>query len=337
MSTKRVLQVTHHYRSRLKQHEAAAHHALTQAHTQMVTAIQPHLNALYRQIDDKQKEGEAVTIAWLYVGHRLTTIKKIIAQHGEQYGQLTKAIAGQAQHQMVTLGAQAAQDQFQASVTADNKHPFKDASPHTIAQLTDVTQADSPRAQSFHGYGQEAAQKVASVIIGGVSIGHTVKQIASGVLDGLKIMLYRALTSVSSAIQDAFRGATQVTYQANSDVVVGWVWICSFSNSCAACISLHGSEHTLDEELDDHLNGSCSQAPIMSSGAIGMDGEGLDVPSGSEWFDNQDEALQLDTLGPGKYAAWKNGDFTLDDTVGVDDDPIYGRSVYEKPLKVLIK
>ena len=52
-----------------------------------------------------------------------------------------------------------------------------------------------------------------------------------------------------------------------------------------------------------------------------------DMQTGSEWFDNQDEATQRQILGNAKYDAWNNGDFTLDDIVGTNDDPDWGKSI----------
>jgi hypothetical protein len=60
-----------------------------------------------------------------------------------------------------------------------------------------------------------------------------------------------------------------------------------------------------------------------------------DMQSGLDWFNAQDESTQRDMLGPGKYDAWSNGDFTLQDIVGVRNDPIWGNSIYVKSLAEL--
>ncbi len=109
---------------------------------------------------------------------------------------------------------------------------------------------------------------------------------------------------------------------------------------------MHGTEHSLDETLDEHPNGRCSMIPKTKSwadilGPLGIDTSDIpdtspDIQSGSDWFDGQSEATQRAILGP-KYEAWSNGDFTLDDVVGHASDPVWGSSIYEKPLKELVK
>jgi hypothetical protein len=332
-----VLSVTKHYRAMVIAHEQAAHRVLIQAHAQMLTALQPSLDNLYRQINETPPDIP-IPLHWLYSHNRLNSVKQDVENAVNSYGQLAQVIAGQAQQQAIKLGGQTAQAQLQASVTPESNMLFDSAHPQQLAQLADATQGNSPRARTFDNYGGEAAHGVAQAIITGVSTGQSVKEIAKGVLNKLKTSLHRAVTAVGAAIMSAFRGAVQGTYQANSDVCIGWIWICEFVNSCAACIAMHGSEHGLDEELDDHVRGHCSQMPIMASGARGYDGEGADIQSGSDWFDNQDEATQMDILGSQTaYDLYNSGDITLDDFVSVNNDPVWGRSIQVTPLKELVK
>ena len=109
---------------------------------------------------------------------------------------------------------------------------------------------------------------------------------------------------------------------------------------------MHGTHHDLSETLDEHANGACSMAPDTKSwadilGPLGIDTSGIedtgsDIQSGVSWFDEQDEATQRAILGPGKFAAWKDGQFSLADVVGYDEDEDWGTSIKEKSLKALV-
>jgi hypothetical protein len=332
-----VLSETKKYRAMVIAHEQAAHRVLIQAHAQMLTALQPLLNALYRQMEEKQQADGAIPLVWLYEGHKLNAIKQTIENTVNGYGQLAQVIAGQAQQNAIKLGGQAAQAQLQASVTPDSNMIFDSAHPQQLAQLADATQANSPRARTFDNYGQEAAHGVAQAIITGVSTGQSVKEIARGVLNKLKTSLHRAVTAVGSAIISAFRGAVQATYRENIDVIVGWVWVTQPTGACMACIAMSGTLHDVAEELDDHVNGRCVPVPLLASDARGSNGQGLDVPSGQDLLDNMDEADMIDAMGVQAYALYQSGDITLDDFVSVNNDPVWGKSIQVTPLKELVK
>lgn len=59
------------------------------------------------------------------------------------------------------------------------------------------------------------------------------------------------------------------------------------------------------------------------------------MTTGSETFSQLANTEQLKVLGPAKYAAWKEGKFTLTDLVGRKYDPQWGWTGYEKSLTEL--
>lgn len=64
---------------------------------------------------------------------------------------------------------------------------------------------------------------------------------------------------------------------------------------------------------------------------------GIPVPQEQQYLWAYYTIKQLVKQLYSKYDAWSNGDFTLEDIVGYSDDPTWGRSIYEKPLKALVK
>lgn len=116
-------------------------------------------------------------------------------------------------------------------------------------------------------------------------------------------------------------------------------------HNCIACIEMSGTVHSVDESMDSHVNCRCTQAPLTKSwadilGPLGTDTSDIpdttvNIPSGDDWFNSQDEATQRDILGTAKYNAWQQGDLSLSDLVGHSDDPEWGGSIYEKSLKEL--
>ncbi len=336
-----------HYRAQLKAREATASQALEAAYANTLQVVQGRLDLLYQAIDIQMQSGGNVPIEWLYEQHRMETLEIFIQDQVDQFGALAQMQTGQLQYQGVQLGQQAGQWLLQATVPAGINFSFGFPSPAAIANLVGATQAGSPLADLFSGFGAEAAQGVKDALITGLTLGYNPRDIAPQVQQALGISRNRALTISRTEMLRSYRGANLETFKANDDVVDGWIWNCALDRtSCAACIAMHGTEHSLDETLDEHPNGRCSMIPKTKSWAdilspLGIDTSNIpdtspDIQSGSEWFDGQSEATQRAILGS-KYEAWSNGDFTLDDVVGHASDPVWGDSIYERPLKDLVK
>jgi SPP1 gp7 family putative phage head morphogenesis protein len=199
-------------------------------------------------------------------------------------------------------------------------------------------------AQLFAGFGAEAAQKAIDALNRAIANGDNPNTIIQAIEQALQIARYRALTIARTEMLNAYRDAQLTNYQANSDVVRGWVWVADESDrTCMACLMESGSEHTLDEEMDTHPNCRCAMAPLTNSwadilGPLGIDTSGIeetsiDIPPGEDWFNSQDAATQKAMMGPGAYEAWQQGDFALSDIVGYRADG----AIYVKPLKELVK
>jgi len=310
--------------------------------------IEPQLDLLYRAMTLYMQDGQPIPLEWLYEQHRLEVITSWIEGQINQFAALAQMQTGQLQSMGTSLGQQAGMALLNSTIPAGVSWSFGLPSPQAIQGMVGATQAGSPLADLFNGFGAEAAQGAKTALISGVTLGYNPRQIAPSIQDALNISRYRALTIARTEMVRTYRGAAHETYRANDDVVEGWIWVCALlRSSCAACVAMNGTEHSLDEELNDHPNGACTPVPKTKSwsdilGPLGIDTSDIpdtsvQIESGSDWFDNQSADTQRAILGPAKYDAFQNGDFTLDDIVGTNDDPDWGKSIYERSLKDLIK
>lgn len=116
----------------------------------------------------------------------------------------------------------------------------------------------------------------------------------------------------------AYREVSSETYRA-SKVVDGWTWHADLSGrTCPACLAMHGTRHSADEDMASHPNCRCTQLPQTKSWAD----LGFDVPdgrqaiqTGAERLAQMSEADQLAILGRRRLDAYNAGEITLDDLV----------------------
>lgn len=140
--------------------------------------------------------------------------------------------------------------------------------------------------------------------------------------------------------------ATRQSYQANSDIVKGWIWHSALDErTCAACWAMHGTEHRLDERLDDHPNGRCAMVPQTATWAeigekYGVDLSGVPetgprIEPGVSIFDKLTPRQKILIVGQAKYEAMRQGKITLTDLVGRRRSNVWGTHRYEKSLAEL--
>jgi SPP1 gp7 family putative phage head morphogenesis protein len=343
-----VLQHTiNDYRNRLDKAESAAMTALQDAHQATLATIQPTLDRLYQQIQDKLDAGDDIPLSWLYEQNRLQTIEALVTGQIDQYGALSRTVTGRLQNTGVQLGQGSAQDMMQSLIPASVQWSFGVPNTSALVDLIGATQPGSPLYTLFNSFGTDAATDASQALITGIATGMNPNAIAPMVRDALNVPLYRAKTIARTEMLRSYRSAQVQNYRANSDVVDQWRWTCALgANTCEACLYYDGQLFPLDQDMDfQHINCRCSAIPVTKSwanilGPLGIDTSNIeDVSfsrqSGMDWFNDQAESVQQQILGP-RYDGWANGDFTFKDMVGMRSSTEWGDSMYVKSLKELV-
>jgi hypothetical protein len=201
-----------------------------------------------------------------------------------------------------------------------------------VEQLLGFLRPDGPLYAQLRLLAPYTASLVSDAIVSGVVLGYNPRKIAGIVQDAFGHGLTDALRTVRTVQLYSYREATRASYVANQDVVQGWVWHAHLGpRTCASCFAQHGTFHTLDETLNDHHSGRCAMLPAVRERELP-----LQPGDGEKWFREQPEAFQRQTLGKGKYEAWKRGDFEFSQLSKVHTDHVYGPMWVETPLKELI-
>lgn len=106
------------------------------------------------------------------------------------------------------------------------------------------------------------------------------------------------------------------------------------------CWAMHGTEHTLDERLDDHPNGRCSMIPWTKTweelGFTGISETRASVPKGVDLFERLPDADKKRILGKAGFRAYKEGAVKMEDFVGRKGSREWGTMRYARSLRDIL-
>ncbi len=219
-----------------------------------------------------------------------------------------------------------ANEQFEIGLEAD----FSVLHTEAIKTMLGFLGEDGPLYARIKLMAPYMAEKVAEVLLEGVTLGYGPRKIASMLTAQFGILLTDSLRLVRTAQLWAYREASRANYLANSDIVEGWMWYSALlpGRTCMSCVAMHGTIHPLHYPLNDHYNGLCTMLPVLY-------GANMEVQSGEAWFNSQSASVQKGMMGPGKYDAWVKGDIQMSQLTKEVQDFTYGVIRVETALKDL--
>ena len=185
----------------------------------------------------------------------------------------------------------------------------------------------APLANLLEPLGPQAVLGVREQIGTGIALGKGPRETANLVRTAAGIPLSRALLITRTETNRAFRGATRLSYQTNSQVVKGYRRHADKSErTCMACIALDGTLYSLYEPLNEHPNGRCALVPeVLDYKDLGLDIPPEPRPSGAQdWFIDQSDDVQRRMLGATRYRAWEAGELQFPNLVEIQTNPVWG-------------
>jgi hypothetical protein len=298
---------------------------LIRAYRLLFQRLEPRIDALLLEL----QAGE-ITQGGLV---RLERYKDLLDQTADElgrFGALTEAEMMSQADIGIALGGQHGIGMLQA--TTGIQAGFNQLPNETVRTLLGFLDPDGPLVARVRQLAPQTSQFVIDTLKEAVGLGYNPRKTARLLRDAYGRGLTDALRMTRTVQLYSYREANRATYVANSDVVSGWIWYAKLdSATCMSCVAQHGSQHGLDETLNDHHNGRCAMLPIVP---------GFDAPvaegAGQEWFERLTPEQQRQMMGKGKYEAWTQGGTNFSDLSIERIDPVYGTMRTEAPLWALL-
>lgn len=335
------------FRDRLLADDRSAAASLTRSYGAAYERIQTDLDSVRSRLQELREQGVPAN-EWQYLvtrEGRLQVLRTRVLDEISTFGQQAQLIIGGAIGKATEQGSEAALAMMDTALPAGiavspSALPGQEPTAlipeevrlatGAIERVTAATQPAGAITQLLAGLAPAAADSVSDSLVSGIALGRNPRQIARDIRDALGGNLTRALTIARTETLRAYREASRAEYNANADVLDGWVWVADLSpRTCSACWAQHGSEHPLDEIMATHPNCRCTMAPLTkpwSELGFGDTPDSVRITPGRDEFKKLPAGDQRRILGDRTYAAWRGKQITLDDVVVRKDSPVWGPS-----------
>jgi SPP1 gp7 family putative phage head morphogenesis protein len=311
------------FRSDLLRGDSAALREVSASYALSYRYLAAQLEALLREVERRRASGEDVSRAWLQRQARFEILlRQVEAEQRRLAGHANSLITGR-QQELVGLASSHAEALLQAAgVGTSFVRLPTEAVEEIVGNLSDGT----PLTRLLDKLGPEAAREVREALITGLAAGESPRLVARRFRDALGGSQTRALLIARTETIRAYRNSTQRIYEANSDVLEGWMWLSARSSrTCVVCWAKDGEVFPVTKPMPAHVSCRCTMIPLTDK--TQADGLGR----GAALFAEVDEEAQEKILGVSRFEAYRAG-ASLSDFVTLERSRRWGDSYVTKPL-----
>lgn len=312
----RVYRAADTYRSALLADEMEALTEMASAYNKVHRDVAARLRVMEGYIASLQSEGMSVPAQVAATAERLNALIPQIEAQLSDFADRGAAITESGQRAMILTATNNAEPLARAALgsappgvsLAWNKLPTE-----MFEVLVGMSGNHSPVADLFASASAEYAQELRDTILSGVAMGRNPKDVARQAAARTGASRARMETICRTEMLRAAREATRRTYEANSDVVKGYIRLSAAdSRTCPACWALHGTKSATAERFAQHPSDRCVMVPEVRSYAEILGDPSIpdtrpEMPTGEELFAKLSSSEQEAILGPGLHDLYQQG------------------------------
>lgn len=323
-----IHRIANRHRRELLAGERMAANAMVHAYGNAWQAMQGEIEALAQLYYDAQEARVASSPWWLFEQERLGHLQRQVEAEMAKILDLADASIRSQQWEAIQAAGRHSQELVSALVQGTGINvSFSRLPAEALTDLVGFLRTGSPLRSLLDELGRSASRVIQDRLIQGLAIGKNPRDVARDVRAAFGGNLSRALTVSRTEMLRSHREATKRNYEANRDVVSGWIWTSAHQErTCPMCLAMDGTKHPLSARLDDHPNGRCTMRPIVRGAPE------IKMETGTEWFERQPEDVQRQVLGNAGLEAYQKGEVTLQDMVGRKRSADWGTTRYALPV-----
>ena len=150
--------------------------------------------------------------------------------------------------------------------------------------------------------------RVGEALVEGLGAGLNPREVGRIAAKASGVGLQRATLIARTEMLRAYRESQRERWHSSGIVTMYRRTAAMSERTCLGCIAMDGTIWQSQEELEDHPAGRCTMVPVFV-----VDGEVIAPPmeSAQSWLAEQPESVQVGTMGPTRWAAWKRGDVEI--------------------------
>lgn len=328
------------FRAELLRCEKSAATQIVRSYGEVWKRVGPSISGLMKRYYEAVDVGEEPDVSWLLMADRLLALQRQIEAEIRKVARSAETDILGAQWSAVEASQRHAEALVAPQMPEGVSVTWNRLGREAVIDLIGFSSDGSPLRELLDKLPGDAGERVREEIVAGAILGQGPRQIAGRCREALGGNMARALRISRTEVLRSYRESSLRNYQANAGLVRGWIWHSATDvRTCPMCWAMHGTEHGLEDRLDDHVQGRCAMVPKSKSWAeLGFPGieEPVMVEPGAEVFARLDEAKQRAILGPAAHEAYRTGAITLSDFVGRSESVQWGTMRYAKSLSAIL-
>lgn len=323
------------FRRDLLQLERSAASDMVRAYGASWTRVEQRTTALWQEVTRLREAGEAVPPVRLMQLDRYLRLQDEITAELRRFatyadGSVTAtqlAAVNMAQEHAPRLIGAVASDAELAGL--EQFVDFAHAPRQAIEAMVGYARRGTPLGRLLDAIPGQVNGSVRDTLIAGLALGQNPRETARQVRRAFGTGLARALTISRTETLRAYRQATLLDYQANDDLLEGWIWSCALDRrSCPVCWAMHGRVFKLRQQPPMHPQCRCNLSPQLKKAYRGD----YEPARGPALFAAASPEIQRAVLGPGAYAEYQRGRVGIENFVSFRRSREWGVTVQRASL-----
>lgn len=259
-----VYDVAQSHRDALLRRDRATTREVIAAYGKAWSSLREEVARLTQQITAARQAGQELPVSWLYERDRLMLLERQVQIEVDTLSRSLEGRIIREQREVTSLAIEHTALQVEAGGAS---LAFASLPAEAVTSMVGFTANGSPLRSLLAELGPDAARRIRTALINGVASGMSVRDIASATRKAFGGNMARALLVSRTEVLRSYRESAHQVRLQNRSVLRGWVRLAALqANTCAACLSLHGSIHRLEERLKEHPGGRCFPAGVLASG-----------------------------------------------------------------------